>query len=178
MNLTRLTSVFGLALIAVAAAVAIGSASAPAAPTSEVPADEHLAFLAGYWVAESPDGSVIEEHWFEPVDGSITGMLRWRNGANEIGLLEILTINIEEDDGVFRWRHFDRYLNPWESEKEVPSIVRIESFEGNKLVMVRHDEGSPQTPDKMTYDGSTPGKLVVTIESEGEAPLVITLDRQ
>ncbi len=143
------------------------------------PTDDDLAFLAGYWVSESPNGSVIEEHWFEPVNGSITGMLRWRNAAGEVGLLEILTIQTEDGAGVFRWRHFDKHLTPWESEREVPAIVTIESFENDTLVMVRHAEGSPRTPAKMTYDGSAPGTLVVTIESDdGGDPLVITFDRR
>ncbi len=142
------------------------------------PTDEHLAFLAGHWVSESPDGSVIEEHWLEPAGGSTTGVLRWRNAAGDVSLLEILTIRTEDGRGVFRWRHFDKDLKPWDAEKEVPSIVTIESFEANKLVMVRHPDGSPRTPARMTYDGSVPGTLTATLEFEGgRAPIVIVFEQ-
>ncbi|MEQ8769115.1 MAG: DUF6265 family protein [Phycisphaerales bacterium] len=178
MKTILLAGVLGVASLG-AAALTIQPSQTTEAEAPRALTDKHLAFLAGHWVSESPDGAVVEEHWLEPVNGSITGMLRWRNAAGEIGLLEILTIQTEDGQGIFRWRHFDKDLTPWEAEKEVPSIVAIESFEGNKLVMVRHPDGSSRTPAKMTYDGSVPGELTATLEFDtGRDPVVIAFKRR
>lgn len=142
------------------------------------PTDEDLAWLEGTWRSES-NGGVVEENWFAPSHGNITGMLRWINAEGEVTLLELLTINTENGRPVFRWRHFDAELTPWASEADGPSIVTIESFDNNTLVM----HALPGAPgvQRMTYDGSVEGTLTATLEfaeDSGRNPIVIVFERQ
>ncbi|GJM18446.1 MAG: hypothetical protein DHS20C14_06590 [Phycisphaeraceae bacterium] len=143
------------------------------------PADADLAYLEGTWRSESDDGAVIEEHWLAPENGSISGMLRWMGPDGSVRLLELLTVTPEDGVGVFRWRHFDGVLTPWASEADGPSVVTIESFDNNTLVMVGDpDAGGVQ---RMTYDGSTPGLLTATLEfgpDSGRDPIVIEFEKQ
>lgn len=137
-----------------------------------------LTFLEGTWRAES-DGGFVEERWTAPASGNLTGMLRWINADGELTLLELLTINAEDGRAVFRWRHFDAELTPWKSEADGPSVVTIESVRDNRIVM-RALPGRPGV-QRMTYDGSAPGRLVATLEfgeDAGREPIVIEFERR
>lgn len=151
---------------------------APHTPAARAITIADVAFLEGIWRAES-NGSVTEEHWLAPAPGSISGMLRWVNAQGQVTLHEILTITIEDGLGVFRWRHFDGVLKPWDSEKDGPSIVTVESWDDHRLVMHAHPD-NPGALTRMTYDGSVDGRLTATLEfaeDSGRAPIVIEFAR-
>jgi hypothetical protein len=165
-------------------ALALGLLALGVRPPQPVPvaaapiAQSDFAFLAGTWRAESETG-VVEEHWLAPAHGTISGMLRWANPQGQVTLLELLTVTIEEGRGIFRWRHFDGVLKPWDSEKDGPSIVTIESWDNNTLVMHAHPD-NPGALAKMTYDGSVEGRLTATLEFDAESgrtPIVIAFER-
>ncbi len=104
------------------------AAPAPAAaPTSAL---AQLDWLAGRWLREEP-GQHLEEIWSPPAGDTLTGMFRWtRNG--KAWMCELMSITVEGDKTLFRLRHFDRTLKPW--EKETPLTYGMIKLTDNEVV--------------------------------------------
>lgn len=131
-------------------------------------ADDHahadaptLEFLTGHWQADR-NGTIMEEHWFPPRHGSTTGMLRWFDREGNHRMLELLTF-VPGEDGrlVYRMRHFDGMLMPWESEIDGPFTGVVEEHTPGRLV-IRLTENARDT-DTMTYEAVGEDRLRVTI---------------
>lgn len=131
-------------------------------------ADDHanadaptLDFLTGHWKADR-GRMVMEEHWFPPVHGTTTGMLRMYDERGNHAMLELLTF-VPGEDGrlIYRMRHFDGMLMPWESETEGPFEGIVEEHTPARLV-IRTTKNHRDT-ETMTYEAIGEDRLRVTI---------------
>jgi hypothetical protein len=77
---------------------------------------EDLAWLSGSWQGVR-EGNPVEEHWSRPAGGSLMGMFRWlRDG--QVYMYEFLLIEAEDDNLVFRLKHFNPGMAGWEEKDE------------------------------------------------------------
>ncbi|MEM9166294.1 MAG: DUF6265 family protein [Planctomycetota bacterium] len=106
--------------------------SAPPAPTID-----DLAFIAGSWRGELGP-MIVEETWFEPVAGNMTGVFRMA-GPDAVQLVEIMTIAQSDDGLVYRLRHFDQALVPWASEANGPIEAGVAMPEPGRAVFTPTD---------------------------------------
>jgi len=170
----RLTTLALLPLLALAAlAIAFTQPAENKAPG----ASPDLAFLAGHWRAEM-GGGVIEEHWFPPVAGTTTGMLRWLAPDGAVRMLELITIKPGDDGPVMLLRHFDADMQPWEDEKDGPFTAELASHAPGSIAF--RPTANARDAVRMTYESAGPDALRVTIdfrESSGRRPLVIDFTR-
>ena len=125
---------------------------------------EALGWMAGRWIAED-DTQFLEETWSPPRGDALVGMFRW---AREGGVWLYELFSIEEEDGtlVFRLRHFDRGLEPWDSEAEGPLVYPLAEFGENHVVFENPERDQPR---RFVYrrDGDT---LSVRLEKPEDGP--------
>lgn len=84
---------------------------------------ERLGFLHGTWTGTIGE-STVEESWSPSRSGNVIGMFRWINPDDSIQVLELMSVNVEGDEVIYRLRHFDRALTPWASEADGPIEMR------------------------------------------------------
>jgi hypothetical protein len=143
-----------LALLAPAA-----SAGQEAAPADAPHALAGLAFMAGEWVIER-EGERLEEYWSTPTAGSMVGAFRWeRNG--ELWMTELMTIVAESGGPVFRLRHFDAAMRPWEKEDETPYVYRLVSLAPTEAVF---ENEALDAPRRFRFARPEPEVLRVVLE--------------
>lgn len=107
-----------------------------------------LAWMEGRWVRASDDGSQwLEETWSSPRDDSMVGMFRWNRGG-KMFMCELMTIALDRDKPVFRLRHFDVALKPWEMES--PLTYPMHSISERKVVF-ENPEHAPNNPRRFIY---------------------------
>lgn len=107
-------------------AISVLSAPAPA-PAPDL---QRLAWMAGSWRGELPEGS-IEEHWSGLRGGSMFGMFR-RIEQGRVKFTELLNLSVENGELIFRIRHFTGELQKaWEPADE-PMCFRLVSVEGTE----------------------------------------------
>lgn len=110
--------------------------------------DEPLGWLAGSWRCVNAAGT-WDEHWYEPVDGTIAGSLRWTRPDGTLALLELFSIehaSLEPGEparAVLFLRHFNAGLEPWAGEREATPRYTIEVADERELVAVSF-------PDQLT----------------------------
>jgi len=156
---------FPLAVAAVTAALAAADARAQTV--------DDLGWMAGHWVGEAFGGR-IEEAWFAPAGGSLSGSFRLvRGGRAE--MYELLLIEQDEDGDIhYRFKHVGRGWQPWEDE---PLEYRLASLEGRKATFrSTAEEPVPNAPAWFTYESPTPDRLVVTIYG-GAEPIILDMKR-
>lgn len=142
---------------------------APTAPAPSPSPLDDLAWLAGTWLQESKDGKFIaEETWSSPRADAMVGMFRMTQDGS-IGLYELMSIELEgppaaadgplipgQEPGeggapqrlVFRLRHFERGLVPWESEKDGPLTLNAVSIKPNEAVF---EDATRDFPRQVIY---------------------------
>ncbi len=109
---------------------------------------DKLAWMEGRWVRAADDGSqLLEETWSSPRDGSMVGMFRWNRGG-KMFMCELMTIALDGDKPVFRLRHFDAALRPW--EKESPLTYPMKSI-GDREVIFENPDHAPDNPRRFIY---------------------------
>ncbi len=146
------------------------------ADASSVSALQDLAFLAGTWHAEL-GGTPMEEIWAEPRGDHMLGMLRWLDAEGGSRMYEIFTLTATDDGLVYRLRHFDAELEPWETEASGPKVFRA-VVEGRRIVLEPY--GNVEGIVRASYDASQEGRLVFRIDFEPDTerpPLVIEFER-
>ena len=101
-----------------------------AASTEDVhPKLAALSWLAGHWVTKRFDDQ-LEEIWSAPKGDSMMGMFRWIKGG-KASIYELCTITVEDDDLIFRIRHFHGpKLDAWE-DKEAALTLKATNLEPN-----------------------------------------------
>lgn len=161
-------STLAVSLLAlIAATIALGQSPPQAAAPAVVAGDiEKLTWMQGTWVlAEQAGGDgghqrtqYFEETWSEPRGDSMAGMFRWLRN-DDAWMYELMTIQQEGETLVFRLRHFDRALKPWETEG--PLTYPLKSISDNEVVFEdpQHDD-----PRRFVYARSG-DKLTVRLES-------------
>ncbi len=137
------------------------------AGTSHLPSDpiqatiEDLAWISGRWVG-THGSDEIEETWGQVMGGGMMGMFR-AIGAGHPRFYELITMDVEGDGLVCRFRHFNRDMTGWE-EKDAPLELDLVSVrEGDALFLRRGKERW------MTYRLEGPDRLIVFFEAEGQA---------
>jgi hypothetical protein len=126
-----------------------------------------LAFMAGEWVIERA-GERLEEYWSAPTAGSMIGVFRWeRNGR--LWMKELMTVVAEADGPVFRLRHFDAAMRPWEKEDETPFVYPLVKLAAAEAVFENQARDAPR---RFRFSQPEPDVLVVVLEgvsTTGEA---------
>lgn len=162
----KLLSTLLIAVLLGAVAIALnesveGQPAPEATPAPEPDAAPDLGFLTGHWRAQR-GRMTMEEHWFPPVHGTTTGMLRMYDPQGNHTMLELLTfIPNEQGEMIYRMRHFDGMLEPWESEKDGPFEGVVAEHAPGRLV-IRTTKNHRDT-ETMTYEAVAEDTLRVTI---------------
>ncbi len=169
-------------------AVALGAAAPTAAVPAPSPLDE-LAWLSGTWIQESEDGEFqAEETWSAPRADAMVGMFRQAQRGS-IVLYELMSIELEGPAGaadgplipgqtpgaggapqrlVFRLRHFERGLVPWESEQDGPLTFSAVSVQENQAIF---EDPAREFPRQVVYtrkgDALTIRLIHATQEEQG-----------
>lgn len=100
----------------------------PDAPSTQKFDINDYQWLAGSWIGDG-FGGVSEEHWSEPVDGTMMGMYRhYKDG--EIVFYEFLLL----DEKGMRLKHFNPDITGWEEKNDYLTFEMISFFE-NKIEM-------------------------------------------
>lgn len=139
-------------------------------PTSKVSISSlsELAWFAGVWIGEEAD-QVIEEHWSTPRGNCLVGMFRLiQEGAPRF--YELMIIEVEKDEVVFRIKHFNPGLVGWEEKQEsvAYSLVRLSEGEAafykrggsDQNWMIYHREGRVLTVHFEDEAGEESGRFV------------------
>ena len=146
-----------------------------------------LAFLEGAWTGAlegDSSGRRVDELWSAPSGANITGCFRWLKADGTPMVLEMLAIAEEPDAIRLRLMHFSGALAPWEKTGK-PLVLTLARIEGARAEFVGTSDAGDLS--KITYDGTTPGALRITVEfaSGSDAsgarvrpPLVFALRRQ
>jgi hypothetical protein len=122
------------------------------------------AFLAGRWRGLRGD-DVCEELWLPPECGSMGGVFRWI-GENGVRFWELTTIAEDAEHGlVFRMRHFDPDLTPWE-ERDAPFSIPFASAGDGAIAFEGPNPKGENVRFEWASDGA--GVLVGSVERAGE----------
>ncbi len=140
----------------------------PGSPTERAPALSQFDWLAGTWRAEDNDAQ-LEETWSEPHGDQMLGMFRWSRGG-KVWLNELMSITVESDGKlVFRLRHFDRAMVPWE-EKQDAFYYPLARFSGDEFIF---ENPARDKPRRFIYRRTAQDELLIRIEgpdsSSGES---------
>ena len=83
-----------------------------------------MAFLEGHWRGSKEMGEP-EEIWLPASKGVMTGFFRWPAVQGRY-VLELLTITEEDKHVVFRFKHFDPDIRPWEQTANVYHLTEMD----------------------------------------------------
>lgn len=157
------------ALTLISSAPGAGDEPAAAARPTTV-AD--LAWLSGTWVT-AQEGVYLEETWSTPEADSLVGMFRWVQGGTT-GMYELMSIEQEDAGPVFRLRHFNRGLSPWESEAGGIESFALVSSEGTTAVF---EDPASEDVRRVTYarDGEV---LAITLDRVEGEPMAFSFKRR
>ena len=150
----------------------------PLLSRDHAPADEslieELSWLKGRWVIDG-DGQYIEETWGPARENAMVGSLRWAR-KGDVWLYELMSIETDDEAGlVFRLRHFNRKLEPWDSEKAGPLTYPLFDFGENRVVFENPEKDSPR---RFVYEREG-DRLTIRLEGpdgKDESPFRFKLD--
>ena len=125
-------------------ALALGAAPLlPRPAAAEDSLIHELGWMQGRWVIDG-GGQYIEETWGPAREDALVGSLRWARGG-KVWLYELMSIETDAEHGlVFRLRHFDRNLKPWDSEKDRPLTYPLLDFSEDRVVFEDPERDSPR----------------------------------
>ena len=107
--------------------------SAPIAATTD-----GLGWMVGRWIGEHA-GDRIEEWWSEPYAGMMLGMFRWhRDGTPRF--YELLSMEPEDDQLVFRIKHFAPGMIGWEEKDDAATFDLVALHDGEAVFLKRGEE--------------------------------------
>lgn len=89
-------------------------AQIPEARAADYTLDD-LSFMVGHWKGDEAMGGP-EEGWLPPAKGVMVGVFRWPSVGGRY-VIELLTITQEDDGIIFRFKHFDPDVTPWEKDR-------------------------------------------------------------
>lgn len=119
------------------------SALLPQETAAEDSLIDELAWMQGRWVIDD-GGQYLEETWGPAREDAMVGSLRWAR-QGKVWLYELMSIETDEEAGlVFRLRHFNRNLEPWESEKDGPLTYPLLDFSEDRVVFENPERDSPR----------------------------------
>lgn len=134
---------------------------------NDTPADKlaSLSWMAGQWVRSNGKDD-LEESWSGPCGDSLMGVFRWVK-SGKVWMFEFMTITVDGDDIIFRLRHFDRKLKPWEPQ-DAPLTYKLKSVSDDEVVFESPEKNDPR---RFVYHSPGKDKLVVRLESEKDGKL-------
>ena len=184
--------------LAVAASLALAACSAqpsatapqssPGAPASgpkRAAALEPLAFMAGAWTQQQPNGAMIEEHWMQPRGASMLGSFRRILGNGAVPFYEFTQIVAEKDRVVLRQIHVHGNFEP-DPKRTEPMELVLERADGGSATFVPAADPAKANAGalaRITYALDGTDTLVLTVEpkaAEGkpaEKPLVFRMSK-
>lgn len=151
----------GLLGAAVWAAVwVVGAKAEPKPPAGESSANplSKLAWMEGVWIRQE-GGQVLEETWTSVEGDCMVGMFRWIKGGKLV-FTELMTITVDDGTPVFRLRHFDRKMVPWE-EKDAAFTYPLGALSEQKVAF---ENPARETPRRFVYERPSPDTLIVRLE--------------
>ncbi|OGB63239.1 MAG: hypothetical protein A2Y94_07595 [Caldithrix sp. RBG_13_44_9] len=125
-------------------------------PQNMPPANiSQLSWIAGHWQGEAL-GGICQEHWVEPLAGSMTGMFQLIRD-DKITFYEFLVIAEEAGSLILKIKHFSPDLKGWE-EKDESTLFPLVKLTGNEAFF-----------DGLTFRQTSTDSLTVfvVIEQEG-----------
>ncbi len=154
--------------------LALGMASPAASQSSHSPSIDDLAWIAGHWTGEAFGGD-IEEGWFAPAGGGMSGLFRLVV-EGRARMYELLLIEQDEDGSIYyRFKHVGPGWQPWE---ETRLEYRLSRLEGRKATFrSTSDHAPPNAPAWFTYEQPDEDSLVVTIHGSEGDPIVLRMSR-
>jgi predicted enzyme related to lactoylglutathione lyase len=159
-----LIALFSFAAMAALAQPPAGPANTPTAPTSASSPLAKLDWLAGRWVREQAPNQYLEEIWSPPAGDALTGMFRWSRDG-KAWMCELMSITVENDQTLFRLRHFDRALKPW--EKDTPLTYGMTRLTDREVVFEDPDSG-PDHPRRFIYERAGDELSVILEAADGK----------
>jgi len=184
----RLAAVASLALAACSSSpsAAPSASPPPAAGPKRAAALEPLAFMAGAWTQQQPNGAMIEEHWMQPRGSSMLGSFRRVLGNGAVPFYEFTQVVAEKDRVVLRQIHVHGNFEP-DPKRTEPMELVLEKADGGSATFVPAADPAKANAgalSRITYALDGPDTLVLTVEpkaAEGkpaEKPLVFRMVRQ
>lgn len=120
---------------------------------------QDLQWISGTWDT-SMGKDELTEIWSAPSGNHIAGVFSWVKDG-KLWMNELITIVDEGERMVFRLRHFDDQMVPWE-EKDGAYTFPMVSAGPNEAVFESFD---PRYSYRFTFKCPSPDKMVVTISS-------------
>lgn len=155
------------------ASLALATPSGAVAQTSAT--IEDLGWIAGHWVGEA-FGGTIEEGWFAPAGGGMSGSFRLVV-ADTARMYELLLLETDPDGSIhYRFKHV---MPGWVPREETRLDYRLTGIEGRKATFrSTAEEPVSGAPWWFTYESPSPDRLVVTIHgATGGEPIVLSMAR-
>ena len=128
-------------------------------PQNMPPANiSQLSWIIGHWQGEAL-GGICQEHWVEPLAGSMTGMFRMIRD-DQIAFYEFLVIAEEAGSLILKIKHFSPDLKGWEEKDESTLFALVKLNEKEAFF------------DGLTFRQTSPDSLTVfvVIDQEGGIP--------
>lgn len=131
------------------------------AQDADRPSIEDLSWIAGHWAGDVEAlGGRAEEGWFAPSGGAMSGLFRLVSGG-EARVFELLLIEQEGEELLFRFKHVGPGWKPFE---ESPLTYRLTRLEGRHAFFDSvGGEPAPGTPKAFSYARPEDDTLVVSI---------------
>jgi len=117
-----------------------------------------LKWMAGFWHGDAL-GGYCEEVWTEPVGGTMIAVFRMVV-EDKTRVLEFLVIEQTEAGIIFRLKHYNSAMEPWEED---PFVFHLVSLEGSRAVFEAPKKVA-DSPRRMVYHLRDDGKLSARVE--------------
>jgi hypothetical protein len=181
------------ALILVAALTVTGCAStrehalhpAEVQGPAVAPALVPLAFMAGAWTQQQPNGAMIEEHWMAPRGSAMLGSFRRILGNGAVPFYEFTQIVAEKDRVVLRQIHIHGNFEPDPKRTEPMELILERAVDGSATFVPIPDPAKANAGEleRITYARDGADTLLLTVQprprdgNPADAPLVFRMVR-
>ncbi|MDE2691574.1 MAG: DUF6265 family protein [Acidobacteriota bacterium] len=142
-----------------------------------VAADNHgptvadLAWMTGTWSGAMGPGA-LEENWAEPKNGSMAALVRGFTGDGATNMIELISIEEENDSLVLRLKQWDAGMKP---RYEGFLVMKLVESKDRMIKFENTGEGAAVLA-KLGYSRPADDKFVISIETPTGQSFDITLD--
>lgn len=172
-------------LVAAGCATAVKPALEPAKAVGPAPSPalEPLAFMAGAWAQQQPNGAMIEEHWMAPRGSAMLGSFRRIMGNGAVPFYEFTQIVAEKDRVVLRQIHIHGNFDPDPKRTEPMELILERAVDGSATFVPVSEKANAGELERITYAQDGADTLVLTVQPKAregkpaEPPLVFRMVR-